>query len=82
MSEFEKGDEVVFRQVLGDGYYLEIDHPVIVENGTPYRQHHGRVIDPQPDEPEVVVTWDDGERTYTNEDRLDRPDDVEWYDND
>ena len=76
---FSKGDEVVFRQVLGDGYYLEIDHPVIVEQGTAYRVHHGRVIDPQPNDEKAVVKWDDGERTYTDEERLDRPDEVKWY---
>ena len=47
---FSKGDEVVFRQVLGDGYYLTIDQPIMVDAGTAYRVHHGRVIDPQPND--------------------------------
>lgn len=81
MSELDVGDTVVFMQKPPDGYAKEKAHDVFIKDGNAYLVHRGDVREYiEGSEPTVRVAWDDGAHTTMLADRLDQPDDVEWYD--
>jgi len=83
MTQFEAGDEVVFRQkAMGNGFADQRDDRILVEDGKAYSVHRGDVqsVSKEDDEWFASVEWDDGEETFTQFSKLSSPDDVEWFD--
>jgi len=81
MTELAVGDTVVFRQKPPDGYAKEKAYDVLIDDGDAYIVHRGDVCEYiDGEEPAVRVAWDDGEHSTTPVQKLDKPSDVEWYD--
>ena len=82
MRELEVGDTVVFRQKKPEEYDETKANDVETEDGTTYTIHRGDVCEYiEASEPAVRVAWDDGAHTTVPVERLNRPDAVEWFDN-